>query len=181
MYLTNVSLDNRLFELSCQDVCSDAFLPWFAEFMSGAKVSSGYSLDTVKENHAEYIDAQKNLQWFESIEHWRATGKLDAYLTSHSVIEAYVILEILQSSNVVKLNLDQRDQWVSFYARCRGPDWPDAESEYDFFALPDWVKKEIVDFGYRFNLTAKPNPAILALDWKNMSIQDINDVYQKHK
>lgn len=181
MYLTNVDLTNRLFEISCQDICSDAFLPWFKQFMTQANVSTAYSLDTVTQAHDSYVAAQRNLQWFKSFAHWQATGELDSYLTSHSIIEAYVILEILKSSNVVKLNLDQRDQWVSFYTRCRGPDWPDTDSEYDFFDLPDWVKKEIVDFGYQFNLTAKPNPAILALDWENMSIQDINDVYQKHK
>ena len=181
MYLTNVSLSNRLFELSCQDICSDVFLPWFDNFMQASMISSEYNLDTVNKNHATYIGAQKNLQWFKSFEHWKTTGELDEYITSHSITEAYVILEILKSSNVVKLTQGQRDQWVNFYACCRGPDWPDAESEHDFFTLPDWIKKEIVDFGYHFNLTVEPNPVILKLDWENMSTQDINNVYQQHK
>jgi hypothetical protein len=45
--------------------------------------------------------------------------------------------------------------------------------------LPDWVKKEIVDFGYKFTLTENPDLAILSLDWENMSTKDINDVYQQ--
>ena len=181
MYIVNVELEDRLFEISCRDICSDKFLSWFDHFMSCSQVSTDYDQDTVKNNHNIYIQAQKNLQWFDSFEHWSATGQLDDYLLSHSIIESQIIIEILKNSGIVDLTFAQQDQWTSFYARCRGPDWPDAKSEYDFFDLPAWVQQEIQKFGYQFNLTTQPIKAILELDWKNTSIVDINRIYQQHK
>ena len=181
MYIVNVDLEDRLFEISCRDICSDKFLSWFDHFMSCSQVSTDYDQDTVKNNHNIYIQAQKNLQWFDSFEHWSATGQLDDYLLSHSIIESQIIIEILKNSGIVDLTFAQQDQWTSFYARCRGPDWPDAKSEYDFFDLPAWVQQEIQKFGYQFNLTTQPIKAILELDWKNTSIVDINRIYQQHK
>jgi len=181
MYVINVDLDHRLFEISCQDICSDKFLSWFDHFMKYSQVSTDYDQATVKNNHDIYVQAQKNLQWFESFEQWKLTGKLDDYLLSHSIIEAQLIIEIFNHSGIVVLDSTQQDQWTSFYARCRGPDWPDTTSEYDFFNLPEWVQKEIQDFGYQFNLTTRPIKAILELDWENASTSDINDIYQQHK
>jgi hypothetical protein len=170
-----------LFEISCHDICSDKFLPWFENFMKCSQVSTGYTLGPVESNHGIYKQAQKNLQWFDSFAHWSRTGELDNYLLSHSIIESQLILEIFKNSGIVFLNSAQQDQWISFYAQCRGPDWPDAPSEYDFFDLPQWVQQEIQNFGYQFNLTTKPIKAILELDWENTSTLDINNIYQQHK
>lgn len=180
-YISDPNLKGRIFELSCLDVCSEIFVPWFENFMAQSQVSDDYSCDHVPEVHSQYIASQPNLQWFDSINHWEQSGELDDYLLSHSVIESQVIDRIFKNSNRVVLDHSHRDHWVSFYSRCRGPDWPDAETEYDFFSLPDWVKKEIIDFGYKFTLNEQPNPEILSLDWKSMSTTDINNVYQQTK
>ena len=181
MYVVGVDLSNRLFEISCQDICSDVFRTWFDNFMKCSQVSTAYDQDTVNAYHSTYIQAQKNLQWFDSFNAWKQTGQLDDYLQSHSIIEAQLILEIFKQSGLVWLDSQQQDQWTSFYARCRGPDWPDADSEYDFFDLPDWVQKEIQDFGYGFCIPVKPIKAILELDWENATTADINRVYQQNK
>ena len=180
MYVVGVNFSHRLFEISCRDICSDVF-PWFDNFMKCSQVSTAYDQVTVNAYHSTYIQAQRNLQWFDSFDAWKQTGQLDDYLQSHSIIEAQLILEIFKQSGLVWLDSQQQDQWTSFYARCRGPDWPDADSEYDFFDLPGWVQTEIQDFGYGFCIPVKPIKAMLKLDWKNITTADINRVYQQNK
>jgi hypothetical protein len=179
MYIVNVDLSNRLFEISCRDICSDVFCTWFDNFMKCSQASTAYDQHTVETYHPSYIKAQKNLQWFDSLEAWKQTGQLDDYLLSHSIIESQLILEIFKQSGLVWLDSQQQDQWTSFYARCRGSDWPAADSEYDFFDLPEWVQKEIEDFGYDFHIPVKPNKAVLRLDWENATTADINSAYQQ--
>ena len=50
----------------------------------------------VEEYHQNYINAQPNLQWFESFDNWCKTGELDEYLTSHIIIEAQLIKYMLE-------------------------------------------------------------------------------------
>jgi hypothetical protein len=39
--------------------------------------------------------------------------------------------------------------WADLYNRLKGPDWPQTEPrEVDFYLLPDWVQKELHEFGY---------------------------------
>lgn len=185
MYVTKVDLTDRFFELSCQDICTDKFLPWFEQFMQASQVSSDYNLDTVKDNHKNYVQAQPNLQWFNSVEQWKLTGKLDDYLLSHSVIEAHLILEIFRASNIVALTEEQQLRWTVFYNQHKEFDWPDAPTEHDFFKLPPVIQRNLTKIafnsGYKFNLTKKPNFVILSLDWKNMTTSQINDAYQRSK
>ena len=48
-----------------------------------------------------------------------------------------------------KNNQIQYNNWQIFYKSIRGVDWPDACQEEDFYKLPDWIQKEIIDkFGY---------------------------------
>jgi len=181
-YIAAPSLDNRVFELSCKDIPSEQFLQWFDKFMEDSDVSDSWDTTPVASVHQDYITAQENLHWFESIQHWEETGQLDEYLTSHSVIEAMVIERIFTQSNNVALDDLHQARWAEFYSNCRGPDWPDnITSEYQFWDLPKWVQEEIINFGYQFSLPGKPNSAILELDWRNMSLDAINHVYQQTK
>ena len=182
MYVTDIDLTNRVFEVSAKDIASDEFLLWFEKFMTISQVSSDWDTSTVKNAHPDYIDSQTNLQWFDSIEHWEETGELDDYLLSHSIIESQVIKRILKNSNIVFLTEQQKNQWDIFYHRCSGPDWPASiGDEYQYYDLPDWVQKEIQDFGYKLNVPGKPNPIIKNLDWENLSLEEINQVYQHTK
>lgn len=42
--------------------------------------------------------------------------------------------------------------------------------------LPEWVQKEIKDFGYEFCIDGKPIKTMLKLDWENVATTDINYV-----
>ena len=96
-YITNHSIDNRVFELSCADVSSSKFLNTFKTIMEQSQVSDNFDLNYVNNFHQNYVNAQINLQWFDSIEQWQQSGRLDHYLSSHSAIEACLIREIFKS------------------------------------------------------------------------------------
>jgi hypothetical protein len=173
-YIDQVDLTGRIFEVSCVDICKDSFLDWFEQFMNASQISSKYNTDQVRQIHPAYCEAQPNLQWFDSIIKWQQTGQIDSYLTSHSIIEAQLLTYMFQEQEAGLLN---NHQWQDFYNQFRGPDWPDADTESDFFNLPEWVQKEILDFGYQLAMTS---PSRLA-NWENLSVTDINDLYQQIK
>ena len=58
MYIVDVDLNNRLFEISCQDICSEKFLPWFSNFMQQTQVSTSYNHKHVHDIHDVYVQAQ---------------------------------------------------------------------------------------------------------------------------
>ena len=103
-YMVKPSLENRVFELSCKDVCSDQFVPWFNNFMNTTQISDDFDTNQVSIVHPQYIEAQANLQWFESIKNWEDTGKLDNFLTSHSGIEALVIVRMMKKVGKLHFN-----------------------------------------------------------------------------
>jgi hypothetical protein len=145
--------------------------------LNTSNISDNVNLDVLKQYHSEYISAQSNLQWFESFDHWDQTGELDAYLLSHSIIQAELLREIMRRCNLQFDNVDQNTAWQKFYNTVRGPSWPDAPPIAEFDQLPDRVKEEInTKFEYKM-----PNPVMWQLDWQNMSLQEINQVYQTKK
>jgi hypothetical protein len=180
MYVARPDLTDRIFEIDCKTIADNQFISWFENFMSLSGTSTSWDIEPVSKVHHCYVSSQTNLQWFDSIDNWRLTGKLDKYLTSHSIIEAQVLIKILKQSDVVLLSDSQKKNWQTFYTQCKGPDWPsNAESEYDFFDLPEWVQQEIIEHGYKLNVVNKPNVAVARLDWENLDISTINDIYQQ--
>lgn len=181
-YIASPNLDNRVFEISCKDISNDQFLQWFNKFMEDSSVSDSWDTAQVTSIHQEYVAAQKNLQWFSSVRHWEETGQLDEYLTSHSIIEAMIIEKIFAQSNRVTPDDLYQPRWIEFYSKHRKPYWPDnVTSEYQFWDLPEWLREEIFKIGFAFNLDRKLNPDVLNLDWRNMSLDAINNVYQQTK
>jgi hypothetical protein len=175
-------LKNRLFEFSTRDLVTENFPNILDNILAASGISSGYDTSYFHQFHQNYIDAQLNLQWFESVANWERTGQLDDYLSSHSMIQAQIIQRILARSHCVELNNLDRDQWISFYTRVRGTEWPDMpDNEHGYYDLPDWVQKEIQEFGYEFKVPAQPIKAMLTLDWRNATIEEINQVYQDNR
>jgi hypothetical protein len=182
MYLPNMDLTNRIFSVSCFDICSPKFAQWLDEFMSVSQVSDNYDCSHVGAFHQTYIDAQPNLQWFDSIRRWELLGEVDDYLMSHSIIQAQVIAMILKFSGIKSLTETTRDTWISAYTRLRGSEWPELnQDEYSYWDLPDWVRKELEDMGYKTIIDTPVNQEILALDWENLDLKEINAVYQNTK
>lgn len=105
-YVTDFSIDNRIFELSCLDVASDQFPGWLEKFMQDSGVSDAYDCSYVSDFHNNYTKAQNNLKWFDSIQRWGTTGELNDYLTSHCGIEAHLILRMFENIDEESLNLN---------------------------------------------------------------------------
>lgn len=88
---------DNIFQISCRDIAGPAFLDFMEEFMSRSGCSSQWCLNSVQAYHQTYIDAQVNLQWFQSISTWKhqESAELTEFLTSNQVVEGFVIKEIL--------------------------------------------------------------------------------------
>lgn len=182
MYLSEINLTNRVFSLSCLDVCQSNFPNWLAEFMQVSKVSDNYNCDHIEGFHKNYIDSQPNLQWFTSIQNWELSGEIDDYLMSHSIIQAQVIENILHRSGIMKLTITERDAWVNAYSSIRTESWPALNiDEHCYYDLPISIQSELVNAGYKTHIPYPPNKVMLTLDWQNLSLHEINEVYQRSK
>jgi hypothetical protein len=179
-YIPKVDHENRLYELNIKDIPSDKFLSQLQDILTITGISNRFDLDVVNTYHRDYILAQPNLQWFESFAHWSRTGELDDYILSHSIIEAELLREIMHRCNMwVAYTESDNSKWQNFYKQTRGSNWPDMPlSEFGFYQLPAGVKREILE-GYTLKHQAEPEPDPImgTLDWQNMSLQDINQVY----
>lgn len=180
-YIETVDVDSRFLQISCQDIVSMEFLSFLNNLLSNYNICDSFDTHLVEAAHPSFIAAQPNLQWFESYKDWKNSGCLDNFLKSHSVIHALLIREMLDQSKVAVFTDYDNETWVKFYQHCQGPDWPDLQyfSEYDFYQLPEWVQKEIVDFGYNVKSSVNSQTMFLA-GWEKMSLSDINDLFQKH-
>lgn len=93
-YIDNNSYLSRVFELSCLDVVKDSFPAFLSEFLIKSEACTEFDTDHVADFHSEFIAAQDNLRWFESIEKWRQTRELDDFLKSHMGIQGMIIAEM---------------------------------------------------------------------------------------
>jgi hypothetical protein len=84
------------FDINCLDIASDKFPSILKSILEGSGASDNFDTTYVESFHHNYVNAQKTLEWFPSIEAWRATGKLSPFLTSHAYIEGLVINEMLE-------------------------------------------------------------------------------------
>jgi hypothetical protein len=151
-YISNVdNIDQRVFQINCKDIPNTQFLDIFKNIMQCSGISDDWSTKNLQNVHQEYIAAQSNLQWFDSLQHWENTGQLCNYLTSHSVIESEVIRYILKKSNIPNYTYEDRARWLTFYSDVSGPDWPPAPaSDSGIYDLPLWVQDEIKNkFNYQ--------------------------------
>lgn len=181
-YITDINLSGRIFNISCRDIASDRFPDLFDTIMRDGQISDRFDTAQARSFHPRYVAVQKNLQWFDSYRCWADTGIIDDYIRSHVIIEAQIIKHIFRRTNNIFLNDGDRDRWISFYTRVRGPDWPELPyDEHAFWNLPDWVQQEILDFGYKLKTTGPIKKEILDMDWRNMDIDQINDIYQKYR
>jgi len=165
---------DNIHQLSCADVASKEFPNTLEKILTSC--SDRFTTAHVREFHQNYIDAQQNLEWFPSIQHWRLTGELTEFLTSNCYVEAFVIREIFEKIGYREYTHIQHQQWKDFYNNIAGPDWPPCEHEYDYVNLPEFVKHELaIDFNYEFDQKILINKNFL--NWKDLSLQEINKIF----
>lgn len=99
-----ISRQQRYYSINCSDIPSDRFLEFVDNLLSDTGISDDYDTKHFKSIHQDYVQAQPNLKWFDSIKKWRCTGELDDYLCSHSVIEAEVIRHMLGTNDLTGIN-----------------------------------------------------------------------------
>jgi len=182
MYAVHEALpNNAVHQLSCKDVVSENFPNILYDILKTSGCCSEFDISPVKQIHEKYISAQKNLDWFSSIAHWRKTGYLDQYLVSHAVIQGFVIQEILEKLKFIDyIKFDPHYKWYDFYQAVRDQGWPDCDQEKDFLTLPLHIREELITkFNYKFEpIQVQNNQILKALEnWESMSIQEINDLY----
>lgn len=192
-YLIKSEFPNHcIFQFNCADIVDNKFISILEKILQDSACSSGFDVSRIQHGHEQYIKAQKNLEWFESIDLWKQTGQLSSYLTSHAGIEGQVVFNILKDCWAIDKNIKFRQDsgqqhltWQIFYKNVKDSSWPDCEREQDFDLLPDHVQNELVsNFKYvplasRDRARAECRRALL--DWKNMTLEQINKIYQSYK
>jgi hypothetical protein len=178
-YIDQIDITDRIFELNCYDISTERFVSQFADIMNRAQISDRFDLEHVIQNHHRYCQAQKHLQWFESIKQWENTGQLDHYLLSHSCVEACVIKHIFKTLELSRVT-EYDQNWVTYYHKIKGKTWPDCPNERQFHLLPDEIKTEMIEkFSYKpLPLAHLEQLIFLSDNWKSMSTQEINQIYQ---
>jgi hypothetical protein len=92
-YLLPKDTLDHVYSIAVHDVVSDKFLPWFENFVIKSQ-SGNYDTAYVNSYHHNYINAQDNTKWFDEIVKFRNTFELTDFLRSHSLLQAFVIMEI---------------------------------------------------------------------------------------
>lgn len=87
---------SRIFELSCLDVVKPSFPSMLSILLKELDICTKPEITHLEKFHQNFIDAQKNLQWFDSINHWRKTRELNDFLKSHMGIQGLVIAEMFE-------------------------------------------------------------------------------------
>jgi hypothetical protein len=183
--------DNCIFQISCLDIVKENFPSILNNILTQSQCVSSFDTNRIISVHQEYIEIQKNLQWFKSLDTWKQYGHLDEYLRSHSAIQGMIISRILYDCE-----LQDRDPvtgsdplaymaWHAFYYRVRDASWPDCDHEQDFYLLPKKVQAELIEqFDYVPRFSSDPERAkcrSALISWKNLSLQEINTIYQSFK
>lgn len=180
-----------VFELSCLDIVSESLPDKLNNIMSKSQCSDKFDISQIANGHRDYLQNQKNLQWFDSVHHWKQTGLLDEYLMSHAGIQGQILFRILQDCDLINKdavtgdNAEEQTRWQAWYYRIRGSDWPACDHEQDFYHLPDWVQQDLVqNYNYQPSIMKEPARAECRLalaNWKNLPTDKINSIYQSFK
>lgn len=177
-YIDKLDYNGRMFEINLKDLFSNKFIDWFDNFMEKSCVSTNYSTEQVKQIHPEYLDAQTTLKWFDVICKYKNENTISNFLSSHSVIEGCVLIELFKGPNLDYIRSYDIDFWLDWYNNVKGPDWPDVLYEWNYRNFPDQIKNEMAQMGY----IPKPimdgiNPIISTGDWETADLVDIVKVF----
>jgi len=165
---------NRIFEIDCMDIVSDKLPDLISNFLQTSGAIDKYDCSYLKNFHHNYVAAQQNLQWYESIRNWRVTGILDQYLTSHAAIEAQVVKEIFRQYKVKTISYQERRQWKDQSV------WLSKMIKQFAGTIPDDVINGILpDFLYDTEIAETDiGKLIISKQWETMPLIELNDIHQ---
>lgn len=171
-------VENRFFNFSLKEILSLDFPQKLHKLLEKIEVIDTIDITPVENVHPQYVDIQPNLQWFHSINQWQISGKIDHYLTSHSIIEAELILQIFQKCGIFFESELSEAIWLYDYnKKIRDPSWPILTDPQDFYTLPQWIRDELIE---KHNFM--PRCSTLVNDvfsgWEQKTVEEINDIYQ---
>ncbi len=83
-----------IYQIGLTDIVSNNFTSWLDNFLS-TSACCDYNTEYVKQYHTNYINAQPNLKWFDEINEFRKTRIITDYLKSHSLLQAFTLMEML--------------------------------------------------------------------------------------
>ena len=93
-YAQPKSAPKHYYNIDLLDIFKGSFSEQLSDIMNKCNVGT-FNFDYVKEFHQTYVDSQKNLQILSELQEFRKTKIVTEYLTSHPLIEALVVKELL--------------------------------------------------------------------------------------
>lgn len=93
-YVKPKDVPDHFYSIDLMEIFKDTFSDRLADIMKSSQ-SGNFDFSYVKNFHQTYIDTQINLQLLKELKDFRITKEVTSYLTSHPLIEALVIREVL--------------------------------------------------------------------------------------
>ena len=90
--LDGYACDN-IVDIGLADIFSPGFLDIFSPMLIDQRVGD-FDFSNANQVHPRYLSSQRNMQWFDDIAAFRENGKPTDYLLSHSLTEAFMLLEM---------------------------------------------------------------------------------------
>lgn len=93
-YVKPKSVPDHFYNIDLMEIYKDGLTDKLSEIMHDSQ-SGNFDFNYVKDFHKNYVDTQTNLKLIQELTEFRITNKVTDYLTSHPLIEALVIREVL--------------------------------------------------------------------------------------
>lgn len=176
------TLERRFFDFRLDQILSHQFPDTLQNLLMDLDVFDDVDCTMLRQRHDDYVKIQPNLPWFNSVRHWKRTGELDRYLLSHSVIQAEVLKIIFRDSGVCWPSQHDVHSWLISYSMIRDPSWPEIKHPLDFYDLDPAVREEInLVHGIQSMYGPTVRRDMLHLAWDDLSLESINEQYQRDR
>lgn len=93
-YVKPKTIPDHFYSIDLMEIYKGKLTDRLSEIMTDSQCGN-FDFSYVKDFHQNYIDTQTNLQLIEELSKFRITNEVNDYLTSHPLIEALVIREVL--------------------------------------------------------------------------------------
>jgi hypothetical protein len=93
-YVKPKTVPDHFYNIDLMEIYKDGLADKLSKIMKDSQ-SGNFDFNYVKDFHKNYVDTQTNLKLIQELTEFRITNKVTSYLTSHPLIEALVIRELL--------------------------------------------------------------------------------------